>query len=172
MLDTFGNAPPKQLELPKGLKDDLAVTNPAASDKCPCRLTLAKDFSLAPLFAKASGSPHLLPALLLGEHRQDVLQARGAVAYSTEVTCLINIPNSKAESLLKVSLPDSGLCSKHRSGEVPQWITSDKNEPAIGYFNKALGRAQEAKARLLYRPSTTALLGLVGCATTLRKHGF
>ena len=84
VLDTVGDAPPKQVELPKGLTDDDAVANVAASDSdvCLCRLTLAKEFSPAPLFVKASASPHLLPALLLDEHRKHVLQTRGAVAYT------------------------------------------------------------------------------------------
>ena len=90
----------------------MRVANVAASDSdvCLCRLTLAKEFSPAPLFVKASASPHLLPALLLDEHRKHVLQTRGAVGlYPTEVTCLIIIRNSKVETLLAVSMPAGGF---------------------------------------------------------------
>ena len=163
MLDTVGDAPPKQVELPKGLTDDDAVANVAASDSdvCLCRLTLAKECSPAPLFVKASASPHLLPALLLDEHRKHVLQTRGAVAYtSLRSHALSQFPTPRLRLYLLSGCLLAGF------GDILQWITRAEKESANVCFNKALVLTKEAKARLVFRPYTTAPLGVVGCATT------
>ena len=78
----------------------------------------------------------------------------------------IRVPTAKVDALLKAHLPSGGFMSKHRSGDIPQWITCDKAESCDDYFNKAVGLAKKANARLVYRPSSTAPLGLVGCKVT------
>ena len=161
-IETIGDGAPQPLKLPTQFNDDTpAESNDVATDTVLCRLTLAKEFSRDSLFRDAVANPQFLPALLLGDARKLVLQTRGALAYNTEVTCLVKVSQSNLSALLAVQLPSGAFLSPHRSNSIPQWIPRDKDQSAASYYTKVHTLAFPSNARVIYRPSATASLGIV-----------
>ena len=161
-IETVGADAPLPIKLPTQFKDDApAAPSTGPSDTILCRLTLAKEFCRDSLFREATANPQFLPAMLLRDLRKMVLQTRGALAYNTEVTCLIRVSQRNLATLLQAQLPTGAFLSKHGTTSIPQWIPREKGQNAASYYTKAHTLAFPSNARVIYRPSSFACLGII-----------
>ena len=90
------------------------------------RPTLAKQFAGPQMVKQAAQKPVMMPALIMPTLRNHILQTRGAIAYDTEVTCLIRIKEDKVPLFLSAKLPVGAFCNQQESEKLP---TSTKMLP-------------------------------------------
>ena len=143
-VEVFGGNPPRLKPLPSSFRNDLAATK-AEIKTVVLRLTLAKEFSHATLFQEAERGPHFLPSLLLNP-RKLVLQTRAAIAYRSEVTCLIRVSESEASGLL-ARLPTETFISRHHAGDRPHWVPRPPGASSGDYLAAAKGFAAASGGR-------------------------
>ena len=142
--------------LPSQFQDDSALPS-TPSPTCLLRLTLATEFAVV------SAKPATMPASLLGDARCLVVQTRAAVAYETEVTCLVQVRSSSLEQLLGVALPTGACLNRHRADAVPQWVERATGSTSAAYWSEVHKLQTEHGGRVVYHPGRLSGCPALGC---------
>ena len=165
-----GPTPPQQRALPSGVKDDDENMDEASAvaDIVMFRLTLAKTFADKKLVVQAEKHPQCVPALMLPvELQRRVIRTRAAVDYKTETTCLVSVRACDLDKFGKALLLTGAFCMQQRRQATPQWVPRLPDEASDNYWARAQNLCLEKKGTLVYRPSSTSSIGVVGAVDRL-----
>ena len=155
---------PSRKALPAALKDDKAH-DVDKTPTCFMRLTLSRNFAAPSLFSQVKQRPQCLPAVVLQDAKQHVLQTRAAITYDSEATCLVQVKESKVKELLALSLPPGCFLNRHKSQEAPYWIAQTTEQSPKDYWSHVLEIQKMQGGRLVYRASKQSQLGLLGMSS-------
>lgn len=158
-----GDAAPRRQKLPAGVTDDepapQQATKPAFAE---FRITVAKAFADAGLFARARDFPPSVPALVLGDTvARHVVTTKGARDYTTEVTCVAVVAAAGRELVEKLVPPAGAFVALQRSSAVPRWFRTATDEDDDAYYKRVRKVCTDTSGRMVFRPSPTAPLGIV-----------
>ena len=131
------------------------------------RLTLAREFALPEVVAKAMRDPQCLPSLMLGLVMQSrVISTKAAISYAHEVTCSMQAGVTDIPRFFDAQLPAGAFLMRPRDNGAPKRLMRAKGRPG----RDILGLGLEITSQLYevvwpVRPKLSVRLGLVGFAS-------
>ena len=162
LVTKSGPDAPAFQNLPGTFKDDEARDgNSNSPSTVLLRLTVAKQFADPQMVKQAVQKPVMMPALIMPTLRNHILQTRGAIAYDTEVTCLIRIKEDKVPLFLSAKLPVGAFCNPQKSQKLPTWFKREEEQTWSAYWANVSSMCTSVNGRLVYRPSQNAPIGIL-----------
>eukprot|EP00959_Pyramimonas_sp_CCMP1952_P247293 5169270-Pyramimonas_sp.AAC.1 len=99
------------------------------------------------MYGRAQRDPLSLPALVFDSAQcKSILKVKGAIDYSTEVTCVVILKEESRATLMSAVLPAGVFLTEQQSKKVPRFVKQKDDEDPKVYYRRvrALADGQAA----------------------------